>query len=83
MILERQCVSCRLKLPKADLIQIMFATETKKLHLQPSTKLNGRSAYICYKKSCIEQSLKKGKLQKALRKKISSEITEMLQNIAK
>ena len=68
---------------KADLIQIMKANETKNLHLQPSRKLNGRSAYICYKKICIEQSLKKGKIEKSLRKKVSSEITEMLQNIAK
>jgi len=83
LINKRQCVSCRALLPKADLIQIMIANETENLHLQPSTKLNGRSAYICYKKTCIEQSLKKGKLQKALRKKVSYEITEMLQNIAK
>lgn len=83
MIHERQCVSCRTLLSKGDLIQVMIANETKKLHLQPSRKLNGRSAYICYKKTCIEQSLKKGKLQKALRKKVSPEITEMLQNIAK
>ncbi|MEW5822448.1 MAG: YlxR family protein [Cyanobacteriota bacterium] len=83
MISERQCVSCRKLLPKSDLIRIMVNNKTKYLHLQPSSKLQGRSAYICYNKTCIKTCLKKGKLQKALRKKVNSEITEMLQNIAK
>lgn len=77
------CISCRELIPQTELIRILLAKETNKLHIQPSTRLHGRSAYICYKKACLESCLKKAKLEKALNRKLPAEITEMLQKIAK
>jgi predicted RNA-binding protein YlxR (DUF448 family) len=77
----RQCVCCRQQLPQSELIKITHANETKEAHLQPSTKLHGRSVYLCYNQSCIQTSIKKGKLQKALRRQIKPEIVEMLQRL--
>ena len=83
MIPKRRCVSCRKELPQSELIRITISNKTKKMHIQPSRNIHGRSAYICYNQTCIQKCLKKGKLQKALRKNVNPEITEMLQKIAK
>lgn len=77
------CISCRKLIQQSELIRVMLANETNKLHIQPSSRLHGRSAYVCFNKSCLQVCLKKAKLEKALNKKLQPEITEMLQKIAK
>ena len=40
---------------------------TGELVVNPNTKTFGRSAYLCYNQSCIENAFKKNKLNKVLR----------------
>ena len=42
------------------------------LCVNPNSKIFGRSSYLCYNQNCIEQALKKKKINRAL--KISSNI---------
>jgi hypothetical protein len=41
--------------------------------VDPSGKKAGRGAYLCHSPDCWEKGLKKGRLEQALRKKISAE----------
>ena len=62
-----KCFACGKLEAKSNLIKI-----TKKFHngdivINPDSKTFGRSAYLCYNQSCIEQALKKNKLNKVLK----------------
>ena len=37
------------------------------IEINPNSKIFGRSAYLCYNNQCVEQALKKNKLNKALK----------------
>jgi predicted RNA-binding protein YlxR (DUF448 family) len=41
--------------------------------VDPSGKKAGRGAYLCHSPDCWEKGLKKGRLEQALRQKISAE----------
>jgi len=41
--------------------------------VDPSGKKSGRGAYLCPSSDCWEKGLKKGRLEQALRKRISAE----------
>ena len=63
----RKCVGCGEMKPREDMIKITKEHSTGKLVLSPNSKTFGRSAYLCYNQKCIEQALKKKKINKALR----------------
>lgn len=55
----RTCIACRSEKPKKELIRVVkFGDE---ISLDLTGKANGRGAYVCNDKDCIEK-LKKGRL---------------------
>jgi predicted RNA-binding protein YlxR (DUF448 family) len=54
------------------LIRIV-STSDGKAEVDPSGKKSGRGAYLCRSPLCWEKGMKKGRLERALRKKISNE----------
>ena len=71
----RKCVSCRKLLNRKELLKI-----TK--DFQDGVILHegmGRSAYVCQKHICIEEALRRKRIQKALRCEIPKGIVELLQ----
>lgn len=70
----RKCVGCGRLLPQDDLIKITHDKSLDEVFINPDTKKFGRSVYLCYNKLCIENALKKNKLQKALKTTISEEL---------
>ena len=71
----RRCVSC-----KKILDRKFFLKVTK--DFQNGVVLTdgmGRSAYLCPTESCLEEALKRKRLQKALRCEIHSSVFNMLQ----
>jgi predicted RNA-binding protein YlxR (DUF448 family) len=67
MIKLRKCVGCGEIKPCEDMIKITKEYKTGKIVLKPDSKIFGRSAYLCYNQSCIEQALKKKKINRALK----------------
>ena len=63
----RKCVGCGELKPREELIKITKEHATGKLFVNPNSKIFGRSAYLCYNQSCIEQALKKNKLNRVLK----------------
>ena len=49
------------------MIKITKEHSTDEVVVNPNSKTFGRSAYLCYNQDCIEQALKKKKINRALR----------------
>ena len=65
----RTCVVCGNKAPKRELARIV-ATPRGGVLLDASGKMQGRGAYVCGG-NCVEGGVKKGRLEFALRAKLS------------
>ncbi|MBQ9827635.1 MAG: YlxR family protein [Lachnospiraceae bacterium] len=78
----RKCVSCGEMKDKRSLIRII-RTKEGSVFADPTGRQNGRGAYVCRDRSCIENAFKK----KALRKALNAEpdeglMAELLEEIA-
>ena len=49
----RTCIACRANKPKKELMRVVKFNDEIKLDL--SGKLNGRGAYVCADKACVEK----------------------------
>lgn len=68
----RKCIACQEMFPKRDLLRIVRTPEGE-IRTDETGKLNGRGAYVCSNPSCFENCVKKGRFERALKKKISEE----------
>lgn len=65
MTVERRCVGCFTIKNRDKLIRITSTPQG--VIVNKNSKIFGRSAYLCYNKSCIESALKKNKLAKIIK----------------
>ena len=68
----RKCIGCGALKPREGMIKITKEYSTEQVVVNPNSKTFGRSAYLCYNQNCIEQALKKKKINRVL--KISTSI---------
>lgn len=73
----RTCMGCNEKKAKKELIRIVKNKEGK-ISIDKTGKAEGRGAYICDSKQCLEKVIKSKRLERALECKISEEIYEEL-----
>ena len=73
----RMCVSCREMKPKKELARIVRTPEEKVL-LDASGRANGRGAYLCKNRICLEKAVKSRALERALEVKIEPETYDAL-----
>ncbi|MCE5189498.1 MAG: YlxR family protein [Eubacteriales bacterium] len=73
----RMCVSCREMKPKKELARIVRTPEEKVL-LDASGRANGRGAYLCKNRACLEKAVKSRALERALEVKIEPETYDAL-----
>lgn len=75
---QRQCVSCKERKDKKDLLRIVVMPDGSLVY-DPTGKLPGRGSYLCRNRDCIMQELKKAsKLSKGLRRPVTKEEMEAL-----
>ncbi len=75
---QRQCVSCKERKDKKDLLRIV-AMPDGSLAYDPTGKLPGRGSYLCRSSDCIKAELKKAsKLSKGLRRPVTKEEIDLL-----
>ncbi len=77
---ERKCVGCGELKNRDELIKITKEHISGNVIINPDSKVFGRSAYLCYNKSCVDAAFKKNKLQKVLKTSISEELKGKLLN---
>ena len=73
----RMCVTCREMQPKKDLLRIVRTPEGA-IEIDRSGRMNGRGAYLCGRRECLEKAIKTRALERALDQKIDEEIIERL-----
>ena len=70
----RKCVGCGELKDTENLIKITKEHQSGELFLNPNSKIFGRSAYLCYNNSCIENAFKKDRLKRVLKSSISEDL---------
>ncbi len=63
----RKCVGCGEIKDAQKMMKLTKNHISGDIEINPNSKIFGRSAYLCYNKQCVEQALKKNKLNKALK----------------
>ena len=74
----RKCVGCGEIKPRKNMIKITKENLTGQLIVNPNSKTFGRSVYLCYNRSCIEQALKKKKINRALKTNADADLKGLL-----
>ena len=70
---QRQCMGCRERKAKRELIRVVRMTDGN-VSLDFSGKLNGRGAYICPDPACLQKAQK----AKALERSLETEVPELV-----
>lgn len=76
---QRMCAICNVKKEKNELIRLV---KKDKIIVDLTGKMQGRGAYICYDKKCLEKAIKTKKLEKTLNSIIENNIYEEIKIIA-
>ncbi len=77
---DRKCIGCGQVKNRDDLIKITKEHATNTLVINGNSRVFGRSAYLCYNNTCIENAFKKNKLQKIIKTPIPQELKGKLIN---
>jgi uncharacterized protein len=63
---QRSCVACRRSDAKRQLVRVVRSGEGR-VAVDPTSRSNGRGAYLCSDRSCWDAALKRKALERALR----------------
>ena len=74
----RQCMGCRERLPKREMIRVVRCTDGN-VQLDFSGKLGGRGAYICPNGECLKKAIKSKALDRSLEVTIPQEVYDRLE----
>lgn len=79
-VAERMCMACRNKKPKRDMIRIV--RNDNLFNIDYSGRMNGRGAYICKSRECIDKCIKQKSLHKTFKTNVSNEVYNAIKEIA-
>ena len=74
----RKCVGCQEMKSKKEIIRVIRTSEGEFL-LDATGKKNGRGAYICPSKNCLEKAVKNKGLERSFKQSIPREVYEALE----
>ena len=74
---QRQCMGCRERKAKRDMIRVVRGTDGT-VSLDFSGKLNGRGAYICPDPECLKKAIRSKALDRSLEVQIPQEVYDRL-----
>ena len=75
---QRQCMGCRERKPKRDMIRVVRGTDGT-VSLDFGGKMNGRGAYICPDMECLKKAIRSKSLDRSLEVTIPEEVYDRLQ----
>ena len=75
---QRQCMGCRERRPKRELIRVVRCTDGE-VRLDFGGKMNGRGAYICPNAECLKKVRKSKALDRSLEVTIPDEVYQRLE----
>lgn len=78
---QRTCIVCRSETAKRELLRLVYTIDGS-VQVDASGKKPGRGAYLCQSADCWRKALDKGRLDRALRAKMSPESRTRLAKFA-
>lgn len=75
---QRQCMGCRERRAKKELIRVVRTPEGA-VRLDFGGKLNGRGAYLCPNPDCLKKALRSKALDRALEIAIPEQVIDQLE----
>ena len=75
---QRQCMGCRERKPKRDMIRVVRGTDGV-VSLDFGGKKNGRGAYICPQMDCLKKAIRSKALDRSLEVTIPEEVYARLE----
>ena len=75
---QRQCMGCRERRPKRDMIRVVRGTDGQ-VSLDFGGKMNGRGAYVCPDPECLKKALRSKALDRSLEVTIPQEVITRLE----
>ena len=79
-MVERKCVGCGKLKDRKDLIKITRENAHGNVIVNSDNKIFGRSVYLCYNNSCVENAFKKNKISKILKASVPEDLKGKLLN---
>ena len=79
----RQCAVCKAYKEKKDLIRITKDFKTGIIKINDNSEVKGRSIYLCNNETCLENALKKKKIEASLKTKLTENIKNELYTVLK
>ncbi len=79
---KRTCIGCNETKEKKELIRIVKNKEGD-IFVDKTGKANGRGAYLCDNKECLEKAIKTKKLERTFETSIDTKIYEELKQVLK
>ena len=73
----RKCVGCGEMKSKKEMMRVLKTTEND-FELDTTGKKNGRGAYLCFSKECLEKAIKSRGLERSLKAAIPEEVYQNL-----
>lgn len=73
----RQCTGCREMKNKKEMIRVLKTAENE-IVLDATGKKNGRGAYLCFSRECLEKAMKNRGLERSLKAEIPEEVYQNL-----
>lgn len=74
----RKCVGCQEMKNKKEMIRVIRTAENEFM-LDATGKKNGRGAYICPKRECLDRAVKSRGLERSFKQAIPGEVYESLE----
>ena len=73
----RQCTGCREMKSKKEMIRVLKTAE-EEIILDATVKKNGRGAYLCFSRECLDKAIKNHGLERSLKAAVPQEVYENL-----
>ena len=75
---RRKCVGCQEMKSKKEMLRILKTAENEFV-LDATGRKNGRGAYLCFSKECLEKARKNKGLERSFKQTIPKEVYENLE----
>ncbi len=75
----RQCVGCGEMKSKKEMMRILRQAEDGTICLDVTGKKNGRGAYVCKSRECLQKARRNKGLERSFKMSISSEVYDTLE----
>lgn len=74
----RQCIGCGEMKSKREMLRVLRTTEGE-IVLDATGRKNGRGAYLCSSRECLQKAIRSKGLERALKTAVPSEVYESLE----